>query len=213
MKNVIFATAAAALLATSAHANCAKSNWSVGVVAGWQGTDGKAKTAAGTKLNDTTYSSAPIALALDWNHSVANSWMYGFGIEAGYIAGNPSNNFSYLGTNYKATLKPNAFGTLNARLGWDFGNKWALYGLVSGRAMGAKAELKDLSVTPNTTISSSDTVWGIGLGAGVNVKFAERWSAGVEYRYYWDQDIDFDNNQGKVELGSNVVLAKVSYNF
>ncbi|MCA0369896.1 MAG: outer membrane beta-barrel protein [Proteobacteria bacterium] len=213
MRNILLASAAAMILAASAQANCAKKNWSVGLLAGWQGTSIDTKFNDGTKINDSTYSTAPIAITLDWTHSMANSWLYGFGVEVGGIAGNPSNNFSYAGSDYKTTFKPNAFGALNARLGWDFGNRWSLYGLLSGRAMGAKAELTNLTVSPSTTYSKSTTVWGFGVGAGADVRFAERWKFGVEYRHYWDQDIKFNDGIGKGELDSNLVLGKISYDF
>lgn len=217
MRHILLATAAAAILATSAQANCAKSNWSVGLQAGWQGTNGKLKDVDGDKINDSRYNSAPIALTLDWTKSAANSWLYGFGIEAGYVAGNPSSTKTDAGLTTKSALNPGIFAAANARLGWDFGNKWALYGLISGRALKVKSVVKQTVATLNREFRNNDTVFGFGVGAGVQVDVAERVSLGLEYRHYWDQSIkaknDLGRTAGKIDLGSNLVLAKLSYKF
>lgn len=209
MRNILLATAAAALLATSAHANCAKSHWSVGLQAGGQWTKADAKLSTGERFNKSTYGTAPIALTLDWTKSAANSWLYGFGVEAGYVAGNPSKNFTFAGINYTAKFQPTWFGGLNARLGWDFGNKWSLYGLAAARVQ--STEIKYNAINIAHTTKSRKSIFGAGLGAGVGVDLAERWTLDVQYRYYWEQSVKFDTD--KVKLGSHNALAKLSYKF
>lgn len=215
MKKTLFAATAAILALASvegAVANCGFNGWSAGVNAGWMSTKANLKF-NGVKLNDSTYSTAPIGLHLDWTRSAANSWLYGFGLEAGYAAGKPSNNFNAtvggVNTPFKATLDPRFYGGLNARLGWNFHNQWALYGLVAGRALNTKYTLTD-NLT-NVSGSKTKTVFGLGAGAGADVKVAERWTLGVQYRHFWENNIK--DGTSKVDLRSHNVIAKLSYSF
>lgn len=209
-KTLLGATAALFALASveGAVASCGFNGWSAGVNAGWMSTKADIKT-ANTKMNSSNYSTAPIGVHADWTQSVANSWLYGFGLEVGYAAGKPSNTFRYGASNYKATVDPRFYTALNARLGWNFNNNWALYGLVATRALNTKISVAN--TTANTTVAKTKTVWGLGLGGGADVKVAERWTLGVQYRYFWDNNVKFAND--KVELRSHNVIAKLSYSF
>jgi opacity protein-like surface antigen len=208
-KTLLAATAAILALASveGAIANCGFNGWSAGVNAGWMSTKANFKS-NGTSVNKANYSTAPIGVHLDWTQSAANAWLYGFGLEAGYAAGKPSNNFRSGGVNYKATFDPRFYGAVSARLGWNFNNQWALYGLVAGRALNTK-----LSITSaGSSASSSKTVLGLGAGVGADVKVAERWTLGVQYRHFWDSSVKFSNTD-KVDLRSHNVIAKLSYSF
>jgi opacity protein-like surface antigen len=72
------------------------------------------------------------------------------------------------------------------------------------------------AATPSVNlVSHSKSVWGLGLGAGADVKVAERWTLGVKYRYFWDQSITkkIGATNYKAKLGSHTVVGALSYNF
>ncbi|MCA0369895.1 MAG: outer membrane beta-barrel protein [Proteobacteria bacterium] len=209
MRNILLASAAALVLAAGAQANCAKSNWSVGLQAGGQWTKADTKNNDGSRFNKSTYGTAPIALTLDWTKSAANSWLYGFGVEAGYVAGNPSKSFNSEGINYKAKFQPTWFGGFNARLGWDFGNKWNLYGLVAVRVQKNEYKLYDAAGTQLSANGNKKSVFGAGIGAGAGVSLTERVALDLQYRHYWEQDMKFSD--AKVKLNSHLALLKLSY--
>ncbi|MBA4749807.1 MAG: porin family protein [Alphaproteobacteria bacterium] len=221
MKKTLLASAALLAFAGSdvASANCGMNGWSAGIHAGWMGTDGELKY-GGTKLNDNTYSSAPVGIHLDWTRSAANSWLYGAGLATGYAFGSPSNTFNTTAltgvTRVKAELKPRWYGELNTRLGWNFHNRWALYGILSGRVMNAKVTATAFNAaTTVATSSKSKSVWALGLGAGADVKVTERWTLGVKYRYFWDQSVSEGTGatRTKFDMGSHTVVGALSYNF
>lgn len=216
MRNILLASAAALVLAAGAQANCAKSNWSVGLQAGGQWTKADAKHTDGSRINKSTFGTAPIALTLDWTKSAANSWLYGFGVEAGYVAGNPSKSFTYNGnvlatngTRLTIKFQPTWFAGVNARLGWDFGNKWNLYGLVAVRVQKNEYKLYEAGTALNN--SSKKSIFGAGVGAGVGVSLTERVAFDIQYRHYWEQDAKYSN--AKIKQNSHLALAKLSYKF
>lgn len=221
MKKTLLASAALLSFAGTefASANCGMNGWSAGIHAGWMGTDGELKL-GGTKLNDSTYSSAPVGVHLDWTRSAANSWLYGIGLATGYAFGTPSNSFRTTAitgaTSAKIELRPRWYGELNTRLGWNFHNRWALYAILSGRVMNAKFSAKLYNGSAEVGRSSgTESVWAFGLGAGADAKVTERWTLGIKYRYFWDQSVTEGSGatRTKMDLGSHTVIGALSYNF
>lgn len=213
-KTLLAATAMAVLTTATSFANCAHSNWSAGIHAGWMSTKGDIK-ANNTKINDSRYSTAPVGIHLDWTRSTANSWLYGFGLATGYAFGKPTHNFTLTGVNYKAQLDPRWYGEINTRLGWNFNNAWSLYGIMSGRVINTKFSVKTTTAPTTTLAAHSKSVWGFGLGAGADFKVAERWTLGVKYRHFWDQSVSkkVGATNYKAKLGSHSVVGALSYNF
>ena len=221
MKKVLALAVVSALTASVAVADSGRNvftGWSAGVHGGW----------ASTRANPTLYLNSAIqsntaadnfnqgfaGAHLDWTRSAPNSWLHGLGVALG--SGFSSSDTDMLNpagvklANYN--VKRQFYGELVARLGWNCHDKWALYALAAVRLQNVKV---DLNLLNGTSRSTTNQIWSIAPGLGVDYKFANRFSAGLQYRYTFDQNFEWNTGANRVSsnLNSHNVLARVSYHF
>tara|TARA_A100000171_G_C2119890_1_gene140140 strand:- start:450 stop:1100 length:651 start_codon:yes stop_codon:yes gene_type:complete len=216
MKKILMLTAAICTCGTLAQAAAPFNGWSVGLHGGWNQDRVEVKS---DEINDTkkTFNTGFAGIHFDWTKSRANAFLFGFGLNLGHGFGTPDVTVAEAdGDKLSLEFKRNLYASIDARLGWNFNNKWALYGILSARAQGTKLRAK---VTENGVErkgeEKSDVLYGFAPGVGFDVRLNERWSLGAQYKYYFDSSVtakasDADN---KVKFRSHNALVRVSYHF
>lgn len=89
---------------------------------------------------------------------------------------------------------------VKARIGYDAGKA-----LIYGTGGMAFMDVVDLAVAPDTSDS------GYFVGAGVEFKFRENWTGGVEYLYHTFEE--FGDGIGDPDITLQTIQARVSYHF
>ena len=111
-------------------------------------------------------------------------------------------------------VKERWLSTFRGRVGYARDN-WLLY----ATAGGALANVENSIVSPFGAISDQQWNWGWTVGAGMEVKLSQDWSAKVEYLYVGLQDksyfnpapsLAFPSNQ-RVNLNDHIVRVGVNY--
>lgn len=244
MKKILMLSAALCLFANGADATRPFNGWSVGIHGGWNQAKidlerndilNSLQTVNGIRVDgDIKFNSGFAGVHFDWTKSRANDLLFGFGLNIGYGFGSPTHTAiegkninvknQYSGTGkVELEQKRKLYGELIARLGWNFDNKWTLYGLVAARAQGVdnKGKITGSNITIGKNFKGSgsfeleDTskvTYGFAPGAGFDVRINECWSIGAEYKYYFDKNID-SGVLSDLKMRSHNALFRVNYHF
>jgi outer membrane immunogenic protein len=102
--------------------------------------------------------------------------------------------------------------TVRGRLGYLVSPNVMLYG-TGGVAVGwVDASLKCVGCGPAFLSESADETYiGYAVGGGAEYRFADNWSAGLEYLYVDLGKEDFGSDEGSVDLDSHIFKVKLSY--
>ena len=199
--------------------------WTTGLSLGWIRSSFTFKNPSLVKKLDN-YNYASFGLHVDWHHTNSNQLYFGFGSGFGYHLGNPSQTVFknlYAGTLTQGNLFSNATGIIKEtrnfyadvawRIGWNF-NTAVIYGL---------AAVKTTQVGREFIVTSADTglrndhkqtefFWAMGPGAGFDIKLNQRFSCGVEYRYFFEQANPRTSTQ-IISPRSHDLRGRLSYHF
>lgn len=240
MKTKLFVSILALSVSYSAMASDQAKNyngWTLGVDGGWVGSSLKYTKNNGALLNNNGSSSkdlkhfnqASFGIHTDWHKTLANHMYFGFGLGAGFHAGNPSKNFENVkidnNKNYNSSIKQqrNFYAEVAGRLGWNF-NKAVLYalGVLKTTHMEHKIEFTGNNNNKSSQYNYSEKKFinAVGFGGGFDFKINKDWSFGAEYRYMFEESLDVNdpNSNGLInaslsKLRSHNVLGRVSYHF
>lgn len=162
-----------------------------------------------TKLNKTGGS---FGVHFDYDRSHSNSFYWGLGVDFMFNSGTAKKQDKNF-TNYRYKIQNSWFSEFDLRLGYNVCNNAIVYGLVGLRLFESKITANVQNRSP--LYKKTKTELAPTLGAGFKVKVASNLSAGLEYRYAFEQNTTFKglNFKDKVKQSSHAVLAKVSYHF
>lgn len=166
--------------------------------------DNKANT---TKFNASKTFGA-YGVHFDYDRSSCNSFYWGLGLDFAIYSGKMQKTSALLNLKAKATYSWSS--EFDVRLGYNFGNTVAVYGLAGVRLYDKTIKL--YNATTNALLAKeSKTRFAPTLGLGAKVKVADKVSVGAEYRYAFERKETFGTVKSK--QSSHAVLAKVSYHF
>lgn len=236
MKKVLMMTAALCTWGTLAQAACSPFNgWAIGVHGGWN-QDRVDLDFPGTILDKKLrFNTGFAGLHLDWTTSKTNGFLFGIGFNLGHGFGSSTdtlvdgtnvdaaNNTNYTGK-IEVELKKKFYGELSTRLGWNFDNKWALYGILAAKAQSSKITTKADSngtlygrtVTAGTQRTDSAVLLSFAPGVGVDFKVTDRWTVGGQYKYYIEASAAkaaLGGADTKAKISAHNLLVRVSYHF
>lgn len=221
MKKLLGLTATLFLTATGANANtgtsyCVFNGWGVGLDLGWVGTN-VAISFPGSNADKMNFGNGLVGGRLEWMRSSANSLLYGMGFGLGSGFSTSTQALISNGVNMGSVkLQRTIYGEMTARLGYNANNLWAFYGLLAGRVQKLKVA-GTLTETGTATInfSQNKAIWGWAPGFGVDAKLSKTVSVGVEYKYYFEQNMttaigSLNNN---LKINSHNIVARLTYHF
>ena len=235
MKKLLMATVALCTFASSADAARPFNGWSVGLNGGWNQDRVKFDASGSTLDKKMTFNTGFAGLHFDWTKSQANAFLFGFGFGLGYGFGSPSDtvvdgvNINQGGvvinnTKIEMKIKRKFASEFSTRLGWNFNNKWALYGILAARAQAVDTSFK-IHGNGNVggvvfngsyeTSKESDVVYGFAPGFGFDVRVNESWSVGGQYKYFFENSAKakFGSESTKAKMSAHNALIRVSYHF
>lgn len=213
MKKII-ASALIAAATLSASQAAVFNGYSAGLTAGTL----IAKYDAKIKANNTTVDLMKMSKALgsygvhfDYDRSAANSFYWGLGLDFSIYSGHAKKTNKDL----KAKMSYSWSSELDTRLGYNFCNNVAAYGLVGLRLY--KKTFKLIDTDDNSTLyNKTKTRLAPVIGFGTKVKVSDKVSVGAEYRYAFERK-ETTSILGVASIketqSSHAVLAKVSYHF
>lgn len=168
-----------------------------------------------TERNNLNKTYGAYGVHFDYDRSASNSFYWGLGLDFLVASGKKTKTI----TGQKASVKYSWMSELDARLGYNFCNNVAVYGL-AGLRLYKKESSFNIRKVSGATISTSSmketgTRFAPTLGLGAKVKVSNQISLGAEYRYAFEKDEKYNSNQisQKAKNSSHAVLAKVSYHF
>ena len=221
MKKVLALAVISALTVSTAmadHAHNSFNGWSVGVHGGWSSTRANPTLYLNSALQNNTaadnFNQGFAGAHVDWTRSTTNSWLYGLGFALGSgFAGSGHDMLNSAGVklaHYRVDRQ--FYGELIGRVGWNYHNRWALYALAAVRLQNVKTHLK---LNNGTSFNENTQIWSIAPGLGADYKFSRHFSAGLQYRYTFDQNSEWNTGANRISsnLNSHNVLARVSYHF
>lgn len=168
------------------------------------------------KVNTTKFNASKTfgsyGVHFDYDRSACNSFYWGLGLDFAMYSGTMKKTSRALNLKVKSTYSWSS--EFDVRLGYNFGNAAAVYGLAGLRLYDKTIKL--FNATTNAQVAKeSKTRLAPTLGLGAKVKVSDKVSVGAEYRYAFERKETFKtiNLTAKSKQHSHAALAKVSYHF
>ncbi len=168
------------------------------------------------KVNSTKFNASKTfgsyGIHFDYDRSSCNSFYWGLGLDFAVYSGKLSKTSTQV--NLKSTATYSWSSEFDVRLGYNFGNTVAVYGLTGLRLY--DKTIKFFNATTNAQVAKeSKTRLAPTLGLGAKVKVSDKVSLGAEYRYAFKRKETSKaiNVSVKSKQSSHAALVKVSYHF
>jgi outer membrane immunogenic protein len=149
-------------------------------------------------------------VTLGYNYQINDRWVAGIETDIS-MADISGTDHMYWGDGHYWQTGWDALFTLRARAGYTFGSN-----LVYGTVGLAAVDSNEYNIGDNANQSSDNTgwIWGWAIGAGVEHKFNDRWSAKAEYLHVEMSDKSgYGDNGGAYEYVNDLDLLRVGLNY
>lgn len=213
----------------SALAQTGSGNWTgpyVGVDLGYAGGDDQASEVNGQRFYIADLDGVSGALHLGWQLQRGRV-VAGVEAEAGYSGAGNSISRDFGSGTVTSGADLGTFGSVAARIGFAPSDRWLLFGKMGAAVTELTAtttqscptaDLCDGAQSSTESVAVNDDVaWGLMLGAGVEHRLGERWSARLSYTYTDYNDAlalpAIDGPGWKHDVNTHSLRVGVSYRF
>lgn len=199
----------------------------VGASTGWmhKKVDVNVKDSGGIKTKHG-FNNLPLIAHLGYVSSAPNSFLWAIEAGLGWTFLNKKVKLiegtgKYAGQNVSGKieyeLKSKLYSELAFKLGWNFDDQYALYGIggISYQNVEHKitATVQSPALSGKFTESLKDNIFGVFPGIGGAVKLADNWVVRGEYKYHFQKSVAAVASGEKVKIGTHDVRIALDYAF
>lgn len=220
MKKILTLTLLAALSASSAAVAAPFNGWAMGLGAGYS----RANTDLAGK--NSTFNQIPLMVHLEYQKSAPQNVFFAFGVGAGYnFRSQKVSLFSGAGSEGEVTWNGNVdlsqkrkfMAEMALKLGYNFGSA-VFYGILALRGTQVEHTVTVAgtfsdgvtTLRANGSIQDKSFIWGVAPGVGFDVKVAEKWSLGAEYKYFFEKSPTISK---EVKMRNHSAMLRATYHF